>query len=548
MNTAVLAARAQRVPFLLRGRPELWQGLPWLLALLAVVAWQFSAGFVYKSNDTTNLYLRLARASAWAMLPVLAVLWLPVMRNLITALKPTLAARLLPLHWARAAHRWLGHALLLLALVHGSQYLVYYGTLSQPFANVLFGGEPDLVRSARTAMYDFVTDDDDIEATAAWIADGMPRDVYDETIQPFLQKDCTKCHNTTATRSYARTDMPLSTYEQVVGWTGSGVASRQFRIDASGIAMAGLLLAMWVTALAAMRRRRFNAFQHAHRLGYVVALLALLHIPSLHWIALSVAILAVDLYLTRHRRCFRDCPATAQAVGDDIVRLEVARPLGLATAGGHYVQVRIRDFARHEWHAFSLTQAGEEDSRIILRVRVVGDWTRRLQRAAEDGDELHVDLRGPFASPAAAAVHHRDWLLVAGGIGVTPFLSLLHMIAVASDHARHVHLVWVVRTPTILRWLEPLMERFADHLHVRVHWHIFVDDEAWADRLPTLSAGSGHEIEVKAGRPDWDGLFAAIAKDHPRLTCFTCGPQPMMTAVARHGRRFGWPVHQESFG
>lgn len=523
-------------------------GVAWLAALLCVVAWQFHGGFVYKSNETTNIYLRLARGAAFAMLPLLVILWLPVMRNTITAIASSFAGSWLPLQALRSVHRWLGHAIFALSLLHGSQYLIYYATLDEPFAEVLFGLQPDLVRSMRTNMYDFVTDDESIDAVHRWIEAGASRETYERDIRPVMQKDCTKCHNSTATRSYARTDMPMSGYEDVVSWTKSGMASRQFRINISGMLIAGIVLAMWMTALGLVRRHRFNAFQHVHRLGYLMAALGLLHIPSLQWVVGPTVILAAELYVSRHRRLYRDLPARAEPWGDQVVRLAMDRPLNLANAGGHYVQIRIRDFARQEWHAFSLTGAGDDDSRIILKIRCVGDWTRRLLSAAEQGKPLTVDVRGPFASPAAAAIHHRNWLLVAGGIGVTPFLSLLRMVATASDHARHVHLVWVVRAPALLRWLEPLMERFADHLHVSVHWHIFVDDEAWAGRLPTLSAGPGHEVEVRSGRPDWDGLFAAIAFDHPRLTCFTCGPRPMIDEVSRRCRSYGWSVNQENFG
>ncbi len=541
-TVAVSTAAAGGVTRRLRRRPELWLGLPCLIGFAALAAWQFRLGFVYESNESTNVYLRLARGSAYALLPLLVVLWLPQMRNAITALGLSPLGRWLPLHWARPAHRWLGQLLLVLSVIHGTQYLAYYASLERPLGELLFGGEPDLVRAMRTNMYDFVTDDDDIEATSAWIASGMPMAGYENLVQPFLQKDCTKCHNTTATRSYARTDMPMTTYEQVVPWTASGVASRQFRINVSGLVMLALCVVLWFTSRPRMRARLHHVFQASHRLGYGLGAAALLHVPSLHWLAVPVAVLACEAYVSRRIRLHRNRPARLVRVSAEVMRLGILPPAGMRLRPGHYVQVRIPALGADEWHAFSLTGEHEDHGRIGLKIRIVGDWTRRL--AAMLGTaaqaELRVDVRGPWASPVAQALQHRDWLLIAGGIGVTPFLGLLRHLAHSGGRPRDVHMVWSLRDPAMLRWIEPLVARLAASRGGHVHWHVYVTGAS------TDSQGI-HGIVLHHGRPDWAVLLARIAGHSPDLACFICGPKQMTREAAGHCRRRGWPVRSETF-
>lgn len=548
MTAAAMSPIRQPGPMFrfLRARPEVWLGLPWLAGFALVVGWEFHNGFVYKSNDTTNIYLRLARGSAFALLPVLAALWLPVMRNAMTLAERSRLGRWLPLEAARASHRWLGHLLLALSLLHGSQYLIYYGTLKEPFTAVLFGTQPDIVRSAKTNMYDFVTDDADIEALERWIAAGTPHDLYLKDVQPFLQKDCTKCHNTTSTRSYARTDMPMTTYEEAVSWTRSDVASRQFRINVSGLVMLALFAAVWVTSLAGLRHRNHPLFQTVHRLGYLCAILALLHIPSLSWIVGPVLVLAAELYLSRHRRLYRDLPARVTPLTEDVARLEIDRPQGMRLRPGHYVQLRIREFGRDEWHAFSLIGADEHIDQVVLKVRAAGDWTNRLvARAATDDNRLTLDMRGPYASPVAQAMTHGDWLLIAGGIGVTPFLGLLRELIAGHGRRRDVHVVWMLRNPKLLHWLEPLVHRLAALEQVRIHWHVYVTRPATELHPDDLRPFDG--LPVGLGRPDWDELLARISLTSPRLSCFLCGPHAMMAEAADKCRRRGWPVRREAF-
>lgn len=535
-----------------RARLELWLGLPWIAVFCVLLGAQFYLGFVYQSNDTTNIYLRLARGGAWALLPLLAVMWLPVMRNLLNLLEGTRVGRWLPLEGARATHRWLGHLLASIALLHGSQYLIYNATLSIPFSDALFGREADLARSMRTSMYDFVTDDESIEVVERWIAAGAPRDQYLSEIQPIMRLDCSKCHNTTSSRTYAKNDMPLSSYEDVLSWTRSGISSRQFRINMTGLVMLAIFASIWFTSLAGARKKAFNRFQTLHRLGYLAALLMLLHIPSLSWIMVPVAVVALELWLSRRRRLYCDCTAQLQLVTPDVVRVEIACPAGMRSLPGHYVQLRVPAFCggrwvRDEWHAFSLSDPGADDRRLVLKVRAMGDWTRRLVAQAANGPcAMAVDVRGPFASPAAQAMAHGNWLLVAGGIGVTPFLSLLRGL-LGNSKPRDVHLVWVLRQPALLKWLEPLIDALASRQHVRMHWHVYLPDASAQAELAELRLAPEHDLEVRIGRPDWEQLFAQIAADTPQLSSFTCGPHGLMDEVARHSRRYGWPIRSEKF-
>jgi NAD(P)H-flavin reductase/DMSO/TMAO reductase YedYZ heme-binding membrane subunit len=544
-TTADFAPAGARPPRFrhIRSRPEIWLGLPWIMVFAAIVAWQFSLGVAYNSNGTTNLFLQLGRGAAYALLPLLVVMWLPVMRNGLTVLETSQTGKWLPLAAARTAHRWLGHTLMAVALLHGGSYLAYFTTMEQPFAEVLLGTQPDLVRSMRTTMHDYVTRDEDMAKVERWIATGLSHKVYDQEIHPILQQDCVKCHNPTSTRTYAAPTLPMTNYAEAVEWARSGIESRQFRINMSGIVMLLGFTAVWITSLAMMRRRRHPVFQHVHRIGYGIAALALLHIPSLHWLAAPVLVLAIELWLSRHRRLYRDRPARVTRLGPDLLRLSIARPSGMRIAPGHYVQVRIRDFGGDEWHAFSLTGPCEVEDAVTLKIKVAGDWTSRLASLVEARNEatLEVDLRGPFASPVAQALQRRDWLLIAGGIGVAPFLGLLRHVAVSSDRPRDVHIVWVLRDPAMLRWLEPVVERLARARGAHVHWHVHL-----------TSAGEGdvvgpHGIVVHRGRPDWGSLLGWIEGHSAQPACFICGPHGMTEEVAARCRSRGWPVRTELF-
>lgn len=537
----------------LAARHNLWSGLPWLLLFGAALAAQFALGYAYQSNETTNLPLRLARGAAWSLLVVLAALWLPVMRHAVSALRRSRLGDGLPLDQAKAAHRWLGHLFLALALAHGVGYLGYLGTLNAPFAELLLGKEPDLVRSMRSTMNEFVSDDEYIAVAERWIAAGLPRDLYEQELAPFIDDECGKCHSTSSTQTYAIPDMPLTSYEQVAAWTGAGVLSHQFRINVSGLALLALASVLWVFSLQRFRRRHHHLFQRIHRLGYLLAPLLLLHVTSLAWLYLPLLVLVGEIYLSRRRHLYRDCPARLSAVDGNVVRLAIERPAGMALPAGHYVRLRIPTLSRKEWHDFSLTGerlTGEEDQ-VVLKIRCSGDWTGRLQALLDGGAEpaLQVDLRGPYASPVAHALKQREWVLVAGGIGITPCLSLIREILREPDSHREFHLVWMVREPALLEWVRPLVERVCERRDIRCHWYFYMTDLAEDGRPPVwlerVQGDSG--VRLRSGLPDWPLLAAEIAGHCQRPTWFVCGPNGLARDVVSLCRRHGWPVRLEQF-
>lgn len=138
-------------------------------------------------------------------------------------------------------------------------------------------------------------------------------------------------------------------------------------------------------------------------------------------------------------------------------------------------------------------------------IKVVGEGTRRMATAAP-GERFAVltPLGRPFADAAAVDVATRA-VLVAGGVGVAPLLWLAEELA-AAGAPRPVAL-YGGRTAHDL----PLAERLAELADLRV-------------TTEDGSAGTRGRVTVVL-----DELLARA----PGATVFTCGPTPMMAAVAR---------------
>lgn len=463
----------------IRKRPAVWLGLPWIVGLASLCGLKAYSGFMFESPGPINLALRIAHTAGWGMLPLLTLMWLPVMRSVLNLLETTRIGRWLPLEGFRTSHRWLGWMAFMQAVIHAIGWTAYDATLTQPFIHVLLGA------SAHQG-----------QEIPAW---------QEQLTNPAL------------------------------------------RINTSGFLLIGIFALMAWTSLSIRRQRAYDTFQRRHLLGYVAAALLLLHVqpPFWGWLLLPIPVLLGELWLLRRRLLQRQCPAQLQMDTPEIVSLTLHSRI--APKPGHYVQLRIPavDGVRGSWHAFSLADVGTSGDWVV-KISAVGDWSNRLVQLAQQGQtQLSVDVRGPFASPAAQGILSTNCLLASGGIGVTPFLSLVRGF-IESERERIVHFVWVVRHPQLLHWIVPLANALIKRRHISIHWHLYLDGGDVP--LPKLQRRDGEKIKVQRGRPNWDKLLSDIALRTPELATFTCGPRALMQDVKRSAEALGWPVRTEKFG
>ncbi len=213
-----------------------------------------------------------------------------------------------------------------------------------------------------------------------------------------------------------------------------------------------------------------------------------------------------------------------------------------------YLVVRKPGVSR-EPHPFSIASGYRLDAEFKLGIRMVGDYTRSLDRLAEGDAVTFYGPYGHFGDRFLSA--DRDCVFIAGGIGITPFLGMWHVALHSEERLderdvpeplRHFH-------PEILKsWKSP-----------RVHLLYVCRDEADAsfdddirDEIAACrSLGFGppeerdhvYELYLSEGR---DRISAAYV--HGRVKggaidrmIFLCGPPAMMESLTRHFRDLGVP-------
>lgn len=173
-------------------------------------------------------------------------------------------------------------------------------------------------------------------------------------------------------------------------------------------------------------------------------------------------------------------------------------------------------------HPFSFSSSAARSERVTFTIKALGDRTARI---GEVQPGARAYLEGPYGAfkvdPAAT-----ELVFVAGGVGITPIMSILRTLQDTAD-----------RRPCTL-------------VYANVKW----DDVLFREALEAIEGLTLRVVHVLEAPPaDWKGptgrlsagmLREILPKDHAGLQYLTCGPDGMMNTVSRTLREAGVAVRR----
>lgn len=342
------------------------------------------------------------------------------------------------------------------------------------------------------------------------------------------------CHPVLLTVGYARRHhVPVS--EQFVkilsGWPHVWLA---------GVAI--LIIALVVTSSLPPIRRHltYDAWHASHIALYFAIGLASIHQVSgaemleqpwwWYWVALHLTVVGALLVfrggrpvfnLARHR--FRIDRIVLESDDVTSVYLTGRRLERFSFRAGQYANVTF--LRRGHWapHPFSFSAA--PNGRFLrISIKAVGDFTRRIRHLTPG---TLVLLEGPLGAFTAKASTGRKFLMIAGGIGITPIRALIESLAGECD----VVLVYAAKAANDLVFAAELRA-------LTPRCYFFLSQAVTAEDGYLQSRVDGATLE-------------RLVPDMQERETFLCGPPPMMKSViealrALRVRRS--QIHYERFG
>jgi len=322
------------------------------------------------------------------------------------------------------------------------------------------------------------------------------------------------------------------------------------------------------------RTRNREWFSATHLLygGFIAGLL--LHGPVFWvWFLIPASLLSFEAVMRYFLKTRSMKVVELKALADGVTAVLLNKPDSMDFYPGDFVRLQIPLISPHEWHPFTIS-AAPESSKFALHVRNIGDWSGALHNLSRKSDISHNSLTaridGPYGAPTSSVYRSRIAVLVAGGIGITPFASVLHSILLRNKRNKStdknnqiIYFHWLNRSQKSYEWFIKLLasaekqlgsDRFHLHIHLtslshnltNIAMQIALDAYRYRFKCDPLTK---LQAVTSAGRPDWYEICADLASRHPGhpIDVYFCGPPELATSVKSACRSQGFFFHQERF-
>lgn len=338
----------------------------------------------------------------------------------------------------------------------------------------------------------------------------------------------------------------------------------------SGYFLLGTMAVSMFCALWMFRRRFFRFFYIIHILSVVlIVIFAIWHKATV--LVAGAALWFVELLFRIYlmRKFKGECKTAKISMKSlQIIELTFLRH-NLTPKAGQYMFIAIPELSVWEFHPFSVASSPLEDE-IRICVKINGDWTRALLALSKRKKEVEFYADGPYGNLEIdlADPKYKQFILIAGGVGITPILSIVNSLMedfIAGRTIRQIKFVWASKSSheikallddrnhllqylTVIYQEEEFLKDISNHRLIDLQ--IYMTDQHNFHLEDNIAPTIMRNLMIK--KLNLSTIFfemKELAKEaeDPNVAVFCCGPESLMSGAIEYGKLCGFDVHCESF-
>ena len=313
-----------------------------------------------------------------------------------------------------------------------------------------------------------------------------------------------------------------------------------FKAQAGWVAAAALLLIAFTSYFRRRLKLGYETWRYLHiALSTLIVSGAFVHVLLISWFSsieslrwLVVAALMIGLVALVYLRVGRPFAALgspfvireviAERGGSTTLQLEAVNHPGISFRPGQFAWIKVqgKPFSLTE-HPFSFASSAFLPSQPSFTIKGLGDFTREVGKLIP-GTPVIID--GPHGA-YEPVLPDAGYVLIVGGVGITPAMSIIRTCVSAGDISRPLRLIYGAQTWDEVTFREELLD--AQHLiDLEVLFVITNPPDDW---------------QGYSGRIDKTTLPGMLPTDAMERNYFVCGPPRMIDGVMHALHDIGVP-------
>ncbi|TKY51333.1 Ferric reduction oxidase 4 [Spatholobus suberectus] len=225
--------------------------------------------------------------------------------------------------------------------------------------------------------------------------------------------------------------------------------SKTYVSNVAGVIASLIALVMWVTSFPRFRRKMFEVFFYTHHLYTLYILFYAIHVgvEYMCMIAPGIFLFFVDRHL-RFLQSRQHAPLlSARFLPCGAVELNFSKSPSLCYNPNSMVFINVPKISKLQWHPFTVISSCHMETDILsVAIKAEGNWSNKLYQELSSStlDHLNVSVEGPYGPSTSHFLRHEQLVLVSGGSGITPFISIIRDLIFQNQQESHVPTVLLV--------------------------------------------------------------------------------------------------------
>ncbi|KAL5746396.1 hypothetical protein ACOSP7_027542 [Xanthoceras sorbifolium] len=242
--------------------------------------------------------------------------------------------------------------------------------------------------------------------------------------------------------------------------------SNKYVSNFAGVIAIVIAMAMWVTSTPRFRRKKFEVFYYAHYLYIIYIIFYVLHVGAAYFCMIlpGIFLFIIDRYLRFLQSRKQARLLSARLLPCGAIELNFSKSPGLYYNPASILFVNMPSVSKLQWHPFTvISNANMEQDKLSILVKVDGSWTQKLyQQISSSSDRLQASVEGPYGPTSSQFLRHETLVMVSGGSGIAPFISIIREIISQSTQqdslqVPSIHLICVFKNFADLSMLDLLL-------------------------------------------------------------------------------------------
>ena len=216
---------------------------------------------------------------------------------------------------------------------------------------------------------------------------------------------------------------------------------------------------------------------------------------------------------------------------------------------GQWVLLNCPQISRFQWHPFTITSNSIEHGNVQIFLKERGEWTRKLSELLLKNkfykNNINLKVSIPYGCSYNIISRYRTVVLIAGGIGITSFMSLLKSLPCKLGHGnkdvylKKVHLHWMCKNAyefdcfiIELHKIKSNLEAYGNLLEL----NLYITGPNKVHRRNNIYPPS---IDFINKRPDFNNIFEQLQINDNYIKVIVCGSRELSNDIYKIKSKYG---------